>query len=459
MVQEVVVAKKATIRYGKISAPWKVFAVAASQYEKARLEANADSAYPYLKEQSLTRFSRMVLEIEMTRSDWILAKPVGLLPLLRKFRSRSASDERDKVFALLGLVKFWRINEKKILPDYHLNAVTVSFETTKSLLASVGSLSVLAGSLRRNERCDSNPSWVIDWSYPPTVHEETRLGNLLWYNAGTTNGLLELHQQRILKIEGIYVDVVTSVGEELVETTITRMRSVIQGWTKLWVQFLDARRFASYQNASYVGGGSVADAFWRTICGDLEYVKTIQSDTDTVKNGFRKATAEGSLAFEQLRSADYSHRRTTSIIGGFWQESNVPDPEIAKRNAFHYAVESASEGRRFFVTNTGYIGVGPRNMSKGDRVYVLNGSQVPFILRRGPQFPACQGHGIETLSSGTAPQRTYMPAGKDAKAQIGQKVCHEVHKDCYYVIGDAYVHGIMNGEVTERENAQSITLL
>ena len=69
------------------------------------------------------------------------------------------------------------------------------------------------------------------------------------------------------------------------------------------------------------------------------------------------------------------------MIGGLWLENNEPDPEIVRRNAFHYAVECASEGRRFFVTKTGYIGVGPRNMSVGDHAFALNGSQVPFILR------------------------------------------------------------------------------
>jgi hypothetical protein len=403
----------------------------------------------------------MVLNIETTRNDWNLAKPIGLLPLLRKFRSRSASDERDKIFALLGLVRFWHTNEQKILPDYHLDATEVSFKTTKSLLASVGSLSVLAGTLRSNECCDSNPSWVIDWNYQPTANKETRLGNLLWYDSGGRNGLVELHQQRVLKIEGSYLDEVLSIGDELVDTTITRMRPVIQGWTKLWVQFFDSRPFN--RHVSYIGGGSVADAFWRTLCGDLEYVKTGDYTMNTIKNEFHKATAEGSLAFEQLLSADYSHRRATSIIGGFWQESNEPDPEIATRNAFHYAVECASEGRRFFVTKTGYIGVGPRNMLIGDYAFVLNGSRVPFILRRAHRSVDCLGDRIETLNSATAPQPTYLAAGKDAKAPDYQKVCHETHANCYYVIGDAYVHGIMNGEAMQPETqaykkAQSIFL-
>lgn len=404
----------------------------------------------------------MVLNIETTRNDWNLAKPIGLLPLLRKFRSRLASDERDKIFALLGLVSFWRTNEQRILPDYHLDAIQVSFQTTKSLLASFGSLSVLAGTLRANECCDSNPSWVIDWNYQPTVNEETRLGNLLWYDSGGRNGLVELHRQRALKIEGFYFDEVVSVGDELVDTTITRMRPVIQSWTKLWVQFLESRLLK--QHVSYIGGGLIADAFWRTLCGDLEYVKTREYTTNTVKNEFQKATPEGSLAFEQLRSADYSHRRVTSIIGGFWQESSEPDPEIAARNAFHYAVECASEGRRFFVTRAGYIGVGPRNMSTGDRAFILKGSQVPFILRKAHQSVPCLGDRIETLNSATASQPTYLPAGKDAKPPEYQQVCHEVHTNCYYVIGDAYVHGIMNGQAMQSEGqtykkAQSIFLV
>lgn len=171
----------------------------------------------------------------------------------------------------------------------------------------------------------------------------------------------------------------------------------------------------------------------------------------TVKKGFRKATADGSLAFEQLRSADYSHRRTTSIIGGFWQESNQPDPKIARRNAFHHAVECASEGRRFFVTRTGYIGVGPRNMSVGDHAFILHGSQVPFILRSADRAVACQGERIETMSSATASQPTYVLAGKHAKAPEQQKVCYETHTELNYIIGDAYVHGVMNGEALRSE--------
>ncbi|KAF9636440.1 Heterokaryon incompatibility [Lasiodiplodia theobromae] len=58
--------------------------------------------------------------------------------------------------------------------------------------------------------------------------------------------------------------------------------------------------------------------------------------------------------------------------------------------------------RRFFVTKKGYIGIGPACMQEGDKVCVLSGAIVPFILR---------SDGAE-------------------------------HK----LVGEAYVHGIMHGE-------------
>jgi hypothetical protein len=71
-------------------------------------------------------------------------------------------------------------------------------------------------------------------------------------------------------------------------------------------------------------------------------------------------------------------------------------------------------GRYFFVTKRGKIGIGPRNMELGDSVCSLFGCSVPFIIR---------------------------PA-----TEIGR----------YRLLGDAYVHGIMDGELFEKvENGDS----
>lgn len=451
------VARRATVRYGQLSAPWKLFALAALQYEKYRLEAHADSVYPYLEQQSLSLFASKIMEIESTRNEWHSVAPLGLLPLLRKFRSRSASDERDKIFALLGLVRFWRVREWKISPNYKLSPTLVAFATTKSMLASYGSLSVLAGTLRRSERYDSNPSWVIDWNWPPTLCEDLRLENILRYNAGGDGGLIELHEQGVLKVEGTYLDEIVSMGEVLADTTIARVRPLVQAWSDLVARSAYPRSSL----AQYVGGGSPSDAFWQTICGNLEHVKKAANGPVGAKRGFHRATKEGALSFEQFRSADYAHRRTTSIIGGYWQESKESNDNIARGTAFLHAVECASAGRRFFVTKSGYIGTGPSTISTGDYAFVISGSQVPFILRSAHESRSCNGSLVETLSSARSTEPSYVAAGKDAIAPGTGETCFETHSDPYYVIGDAYIHGVMEGELDSGTTAtrQSIFLV
>lgn len=74
---------------------------------------------------------------------------------------------------------------------------------------------------------------------------------------------------------------------------------------------------------------------------------------------------------------------------------------------YHEALVRWMRNRRFFVTKSGYIGRGSKIMQRGDLVTVLYGSRVPIILR-----------------------------------QLRQT-------ESYAVVGQAYVYGIMFGEVVE----------
>jgi hypothetical protein len=73
--------------------------------------------------------------------------------------------------------------------------------------------------------------------------------------------------------------------------------------------------------------------------------------------------------------------------------------------------------RRFFVTQQGYFGVGPQDMELGDAVCVLFGADMPFILRE--------------------------------------------KEDHWSLVGECYVHGIMNGEVMtlQRERPQKFPVV
>ena len=74
-------------------------------------------------------------------------------------------------------------------------------------------------------------------------------------------------------------------------------------------------------------------------------------------------------------------------------------------------IEKYALGRRFFVTKKGYFGLGPKDISSGDQIAVFYGLAVPIVLRRHRQDTSLPGR---------------------------------------RVLGEAYTHDIMKGEVLEQ---------
>lgn len=72
------------------------------------------------------------------------------------------------------------------------------------------------------------------------------------------------------------------------------------------------------------------------------------------------------------------------------------------------------ENQTFFITKSGYIGIGPPDTSARDQVWVFKGGNVPFVMR---------GAGVE----------------RKEQPQL-------------ILVGDAYVHGIMDGEAMESQS-------
>lgn len=156
---------------------------------------------------------------------------------------------------------------------------------------------------------------------------------------------------------------------------------------------------------------------------------------------------------------------------------------------FVTAYTTRSGQRRLYITKRGYLGLGPMSLKEGDEVWVLAGSRVPFVLRRksnddGPdniqkqqavpsgEATAEGSHsapGSESATSNEATARDKRPvyrAVEDHQQQQDNEgnIRHghtEDSRPIYQLIGDSYVHGIMQGEAVEgvqREDFISIVL-
>jgi hypothetical protein len=70
----------------------------------------------------------------------------------------------------------------------------------------------------------------------------------------------------------------------------------------------------------------------------------------------------------------------------------------------------------FFITKSGYLGIGPPDTQLGDQVWIFHGGKVPFVMRSATEYGDSYGH------------------------------------DKLLLVGDAYVHGIMDGEAARQEH-------
>lgn len=180
--QEAILARRLTVRYGGITCPWDMFTQAADTRSAAALLVSD----PLRK--VLAFFSKLVTGVAQNRESRasILGEQLpgygatDMLALLRATAGREASDDRDKVFALLGLVP--TNMERVISPSYEKSTEVVYTATVSQIIAQGRSLAPLYGDLGRKNRKDL-PSWVPDWSAVIDEQEINRIHYTGLYNA------------------------------------------------------------------------------------------------------------------------------------------------------------------------------------------------------------------------------------------------------------------------------------
>lgn len=479
-------AAKAIVLYGRESLPWPIFAQAATNFalemSSHPIKGSGVPGTDFVRDP-LASFTRTVLSIEQTRADWRSARTVNLLSMLRKFRSREASDKRDKVFALLGLVNSWG-HLTPLQADYALTTEEVLCNTTVKVIASMQSLIVLEGtlqlqrwnvqnqqtarpplvvkssnrpamsgledkfarnmSLAKSSRSDTHsrremhpmPSWIVDWTLPPSSTETERLSHLELFNAAAgLPGLLQLHGTSILEAQGFIFDEVAELGDPLAASGFARMRAMIMRWFDLIYKDHNNSATRAQFSSGNISRGSKLENFAFTICGGLLYEATSEQSKETSKSGaYRLVKNDDLRAFRDWSNPDRYEGRRTSIVNDTW--IGWTNTEVNEKvSSLHFAIETSSTGRAFFVTKQGYMGLGPPETRVGDKVCVLLGARVPFVLRPSGGKVRCHGERLRTLA-------------RNPDGSKGVKQCFEQHGELFTLVGDAYVHHVMDGEVT-----------
>ena len=129
----------------------------------------------------------------------------------------------------------------------------------------------------------------------------------------------------------------------------------------------------------YITGGTEYDALWRTLCADAFFVRG--GGTGGVDGG----TAIFRRAVESDVKAMQAWRRWVGRTGIAKALPPPQDPSSSEEDALiadaDRAIRSAYTMRRYFKTDTKYMGLTAYGAMPGDEVFVLLGSSTPFALR------------------------------------------------------------------------------
>ncbi|TID21403.1 HET-domain-containing protein [Venturia nashicola] len=404
VLQENILPTEAIAYLGSYSMPWKSFKNVAEQWNKHFVDdccrLIVDTLPVEIKDTLLHFVAKILPLIRVSQFCADETSGACLADLLLRTRLRKATDDRDKVFSVLGLVRNW-LGTPPIRPDYSMSTMEIYALVAEHFIRASGSLFLLSGNHRHRPHI---PSWIADWGAGDTSMYP---GEMSWgeacfqvYNAAAGKPAVAKRHEidaSVLQLRCYRVDAVALIGDPMEVHDWNSAVPILDSWIK----------FTGVDNNAhtpYIAGSNLQDAFWRCVTGNI---CSIGSYSD---HNWRQVTSDDYARYkiweQEIRSAKE----------GQWT--------LSDESKSFLTIAITARHRRLFVTKQGYLGMGPASTQVDDDVYVLLGSRVPFVTRK---------------SSSTI--------------EVGDLSTPRIS-----LIGECYVHGIMDGEIISGGTSKQETL-
>lgn len=319
-----------------------------------------------------------------------------LCMICQSYRTRQATDARDKVYGLLGL---WRPRspEYVIEVDYNKSPAVVYTEVVLQAIKERKSLIVLRMVDHKSDydyaEGDDFPSWVPRW-------DDSEAGGFVWLDKSPMRACEypaedpdpDLALAGVLRVKGHIFDKIVWTSNELAIGSVSMYmdeefrQSVIQ----LYKEAIGGDKDPAYSHRVSV----------------VELASGLTSGI--IKRGSEALDNDAADPNAWLDITDIDTDVGRQYIKNF---HTFMDTETNPGSIAPFQELLDLGGRRLFRTQRGYIGVGRRNTRIGDFVTVLHGGWVPYIVRL---------------------------VSKDAGAYCT-------------LVGDSFVHDIMRGQIYDME--------
>lgn len=352
--------------------------------------------------------------------------------VLLQHRSLLATDPRDNVFGLLSLADQNDVAAMGISPNYHQPAEQLFTNISTALIKRHG-----ANGFKTNGSGDKAakwqlPSWVHNWSVSdPTVPLDSLdiVSRAEQYSQPSMPPKFRASKDtisspqidgKLLGLQGFLFDQVEVIG------TLARTRYLrhVSHMFELFVQCHDileqlkdwevVARVSSRE--PYPTGQKRRDAYWHTLC-----VGRVTSDLKSAYNdprykyyfllrSLRRAVRLTIRWFPRSSKDTWYNRFFYKLFQSSWRFFGMTPTKI-QRIGFP-PKSRLSNYRRMVRTKEGYIALVPRETRKGDWIAICKGGNLPLVVRRdGEQW---------------------------------------------MLLGETYVHGVMNGEAWDERKCKDM---
>ena len=422
-VQEAILAQQLSFHWGDASCSGEDLFRACD-----RLRHRADAAQ--LQTPSNEELGDIVFEPAILFTSRQYRSSLDLWTLVTGFSRRLCSVPHDRIYAFLGLIdqQAAGLPDYTVFIDYQQPSQQIYDMTAFLIMVASGWLDLLtevaiprSGILSSAPELNEKPaiqsaSWCPRWDMPLDPWNVTlvsgRRGRLEKYNAcGGRKASLKRDDYSVgiallednlsaavglLDLEGYVVDVIEKVGDVNGGTFQSRNPDIYKQWRNIIKT--ESRSSEPYQG----GQQDWNNTFWYVLSGgnpDFEKGEIDFFDLSVFRSWWRD-------------EIDLEAKKTQRYQG--------PSNEAALRLCID-EIGIASAFRCLFVSRQGFIGLAPPGTQIGDKVCVLLGGRTPFILRE---------------------QSPVIVAPKPNKGPM------------YTLLGDAYVEGMMNGEIISMKGAE-----
>jgi hypothetical protein len=335
---------------------------------------------------------------------------LSLGDVLSTARLSEQSDDRDKVYGVMSLIP--PAISKAITPNYRHSIQQVFKDLVHACIATTGSLDIIC-----QARCNvldgtQWPSWLPDFRLRPTVDQEfTR--KRPYHACKEAKVAVQFTNDGCLSARGFIIDNVDGLGYGLTDSLSAETLSL--DFEQIFLEGMPVTQPTQSPALNpYQSERGLRNALWRTLVADRDDfgdsapdsyesiihipIKPTGNHAYLVQNGFFVMFSMARFCNQNLQVGEREFLMYFPLIK---TEYELPPPEVVPLILSRCC--TLMFGRKLLITGKGYVGLAPITAQKGDIIAILFGCSMPVILRR-----------------------------------YGDKG--------YKLVGEAYVHGIMEGE-------------